>query len=127
MKTYILAHDEARRRAVEAVRTAEPGMVVRISPKTRSLVSNALMWVLLGEIAEQVTWHGQKLLAEEWKDMATAALKNQKVVPGIGGGFVVLGARTSKMTSAEMAELIDFLYAFGVEHEVKFSEPPVNL
>lgn len=122
MKQFVLVHDEARRRALEAVRTAEPGMVVTIKPKTRSLEQNALLWSLLGEIAAQVEWHGQKLSPDEWKDMATAALKNQKVVPGIEGGFVVLGARTSKMTKAELSELVEFLYAFGAEHNVKFEE-----
>jgi len=80
---FILSHQQARQRAIEAVRDAPEGYVVRVTPKTRSLESNALMWVLLGELSAQVTWHGQKLSAEEWKDMATAALKNQKVVPGM--------------------------------------------
>lgn len=118
---FVLSHSTARQRAIEAVRDAPDGYVVRVTQKTRSLEQSALMWALLNELSKQVIWHGQKLTAEEWKDMATAALKNQKVVPGISGGFVVLGARTSKMTRAEMSELIDFLYAFGAEHEVIFA------
>ena len=123
MKQFILgAHPEARSRALAAVAEAPDGMVVSIKPKTRSLEQNALLWSLLGEIASQVEWHGQKLSPDEWKDMATAALKNQKVVPGISGGFVVLGARTSKMTKAELSELVEFLYAFGAEHGVVFAD-----
>jgi hypothetical protein len=90
---------------------------------TRSSEQNALLWAMLDDIAKQVTWHGQKLTADEWKDMATAALKRQKVVPGIDGGFVVLGSRTSRMTVAEMTELIDFLDAFGAQQGVKFKAP----
>lgn len=90
---------------------------------TRSSEQNALLWAMLDEVAKQVTWHGQKLTADEWKDMATAALKRQKVVPGIDGGFVVLGSRTSRMTIAEMTELIDFLDAFGAQQGVKFKAP----
>lgn len=90
---------------------------------TRSTEQNALLWAMLDDIAKQVTWHGQKLTADEWKDMATAALKRQKVVPGIDGGFVVLGSRTSRMTVAEMTELIDFLDAFGAQQGVKFKAP----
>ena len=80
-----------------------------------------MLWSILADVARQVEWHGQKLDDEAWKDMATAALKRQRVVPGIEGGFVVLGTRTSRMTIAEMSELIEFLHAFGDERGVKWS------
>jgi hypothetical protein len=98
----------------------EGRLYMEVKRPTRSTEQNALLWSLLDQIAAQVTWHGQKLTADEWKDMATAALKRQKVVPGIDGGFVVLGSRTSRMTVAEMTELIDFLDAFGAQQGVKF-------
>ena len=60
-------------------------------------------------------WYGQKLTAEEWKDVLTAALKKEKVVPGINGGFVVLGQRTSKMSKDEFSELIELTHAFMAE------------
>ena len=86
----------------------------------RSLEQNRLMWANLEDIAQQVVWYGQKLHKEEWKDVLTAALKSQKVVPGLEGGFVVIGARTSKMTVAEMNELIELSTAFGTQQNVKF-------
>jgi hypothetical protein len=86
----------------------------------RSLEQNRMMWANLEDIAQQVTWYGVKLTKDEWKDVLTAALKKQKVVPGIEGGFVVIGARTSKMTVAEMTELIELSTAFGTQQGVKF-------
>ena len=86
----------------------------------RSLNQNRMMWANLEDIAQQVIWYGVKLTKEEWKDVLTAALKKQKVVPGIEGGFVVLGARTSKMTVPEMTELIELSTAFGTQQGVKF-------
>jgi hypothetical protein len=79
-----------------------------------------MMWANLEDIAQQVTWYGVKLTKDEWKDVLTAALKKQKVVPGIEGGFVVIGARTSKMTVLEMTELIELSTAFGTQQGVKF-------
>jgi len=79
-----------------------------------------MMWANLEDIAQQVVWYGVKLTKDEWKDVLTAALKKQKVVPGIEGGFVVLGARTSKMTVPEMTELIELSTAFGTQQGVKF-------
>jgi len=78
------------------------------------------MWANLEDIAQQVIWYGVKLTKDEWKDVLTAALKKQKVVPGIEGGFVVIGARTSKMTVPEMTELIELSTAFGTQQGVKF-------
>lgn len=121
-QVFILNHPMARQMAINAVRDAPVGVVVQINEQRRSLQQNALMWSLLGELAEQVEWHGQKLTAENWKDMCTAALKRQQVVPGIDGGFVVLGTSTRKMTKVEMNELIEFIYAFGTEHGVHFAE-----
>lgn len=94
---------------------------VSVKTDTRSTAQNSLLWSCLADVSRQVEWHGQRLDDEAWKDMATAALKRQRVVPGIDGGFVVLGTRTSRMTVAEMSELIDFLHAFGDERGVQWS------
>ena len=87
----------------------------------RSTEQNRLMWSNLSDISNQVNWHGHKLTKDEWKDVLTAALKRQKVVPGIDGGFVVLGYSTRNMEVAEMNELIELSYAFGTQQGVKFS------
>lgn len=89
---------------------------------TRTLDQNARMWAMLHEVAETVDWHGQKLIAEEWKDIFTAALKRQKVVPGLDGGFVVLGSSTRRMIKQEMSDLMELMSAFGSEHGVTFKD-----
>ena len=117
---FILAHAEARKRAVSAIMDAPDGYIVRITEPTRSLESNALLWVLLGEVSKQVEWYGSKLTAEEWKDVFSASLKKQKVVPALDGGFVVCGQRTSKMTKSEFSDLIELIQAFSAERGVNF-------
>jgi hypothetical protein len=96
-------------------------MRLELKPDTRSLEQNARMWAMLGEVSDQVDWYGRKLTSEEWKHVFTAALSKQDVVPGIDGGFVVLGKATSKMTVAEMGELMTLMEAFGAEKGVRFS------
>ena len=98
-------------------------LVLEVKPEKRSDAQNRRMWAMLQDISTQVNWHGQRLTKEEWKDIFTAALKRQKVVPGLDGGFVVLGQRTSRMGKAEMAELQTLMEAFGAEHEVAFTAP----
>jgi hypothetical protein len=97
-------------------------LVVEVRPETRSDAQNRRLWAMLHEISQQVNWHGNKLTDEEWKDVFSAALKRQKVVPGLDGGFVVCGQRTSKMTKAEMSEMQELMAAFGAERGVIFSE-----
>lgn len=122
-QTFFMAHDMARARAVEAVRSAPAGWVVEIKPKTRSLEQNARLWALLSEVSRQVVWHGRRLTSDEWKDVFTAALRKQEVVPGIDGGFVVMGQRTSHMSVRELGDLMTLIEAFGAERGVKFAEP----
>lgn len=98
-------------------------MVLELRPETRSTAQNARLWAMLTEISKQVFWYGQKLTAEEWKDVFTASLKRAKVVPGLDGGFVVCGQSTSRMTKGEMSELQTLMEAFGAERGVVFSEP----
>lgn len=98
-------------------------MTIEVKPETRSLQANARMWAMLADVSRQVDWHGRKLSPENWKDIFTAALKKQEVVPGIDSGFVVLGKATSKMTRAEMSELQELMQAFGAQQGVKFSAP----
>lgn len=119
---FVLAHAEARRRAVMALQHAPDGYAVKIQPPTRSLEQNAALWAALSDVAEQVEWYGRKLTAEDWKHVFSASLKKQDVVPGLHGDFVVLGVSTSKMTKAEMSDLIELIRAFGVERGVMFGD-----
>lgn len=89
----------------------------------RTVDQNRLLWAVLTDVSRQVEWHGQRLTKENWKDVFTAALKRQQVVPGLDGGFVVLGTSTSRMSKQEFSELIELIYAFGAEHGVEWSEP----
>lgn len=78
---------------------------------------------MLTDVSEQVEWYGRKLTPDDWKNVFTAALSKQDAVPGIEGGFVVLGKATSKMTKSEMAELQTLIEAFGAQRGVKFTAP----
>lgn len=121
-QTYRLVHDVARQRAIQALRDAPNGYCVVIKEETRTLSQNAKLWPMLNDVARQVIWYGNKLSDDEWKDIFTAALKKQKVVPGIDGGFVVCGQRTSTMPKREFCDLIELIYSFGAQQNVLWSE-----
>ena len=99
---------------------------LEVKREKRSLDQNALLWSCLSDLAKQVEWYGQKLTSDEWKIMLTASLKQQKTLPGINGGFVVIGASTSSMTKDEMSDLITLAHAFGDERSVKWSPTSIG-
>lgn len=112
----------ARELAMRCIREAPDDYVVTIQEPKRTLEQNSLLWVLLERVSH-LDWYGQKLAPEEWKDVFTAALKKQKVVPALEpGGFVILGQRTSKMSKRELGDLLELIYAFGAERGINFDD-----
>lgn len=130
-RIMILANDAVRRRAVAAVTEAPPGYVVDIRPPTRNLEQNALLWPLLQAFADQLWWTlivdgvpiQARLESGEWKDILSAAFRQETVrlAPGLNGGVVMLGMRTSKMGKAKFAEFIEFILATAADRGVKIS------
>lgn len=117
---FVLVHDEARRRAIEAVQTAPHGYHVKVKAPIRSLEQNALLWELLTKVANNIQWpvdgELQRISKEDWKDIFTAALKHsQRAAKGIDGGYVMLGSRTSRMTKRELSDLVELIQAFMAE------------
>jgi hypothetical protein len=108
-----------RSRAVSWCQKAPGGTRIEFKRAKRSVPQNALLWARLTDISQQVEWYGQKLAADDWKDMFTASLRKARVVPGLDpGSFVLLGLHTSDMSKDEMTMLLDLIDAFAAERGV---------
>lgn len=124
LKQFRLAHTLARKGASEFCYSAPENTVVIFKEATRTLDQNAKLQPMCRDVAEQVIWHGQRLSADDWRHMFVASYnKGQRAVPGIDGGFVVLGASSKKLSKRECADVIEIIYAFGAEYDVKWSDP----
>jgi hypothetical protein len=129
-RRFILAHAQARQRAMQCVAEAPAGFIVDVREPARNLEQNALMWVLLQAFADQLPWpvngRMEKLSAEEWKDILSAAFKQelQRVAPGISGGMVLLGLRTSKFGKREFGEFLEFIQATAADRGVVLEPSP---
>lgn len=123
-----LTGESARKAACRDILAAPDGYIVTIAEPTRNLEQNAKMWAMLADLEKQCAWHGNKLNAEEWKDLLSAGLVQSKAVPNLtGNGFVILGQRTSKLTKSQFAALIELIYSFGADRDVTWSEPSAAL
>ncbi|KAF3997515.1 recombination protein NinB [Glaciimonas immobilis] len=124
-KHFVIRHGQKGNRLYicQHIMDGAEGDVVKITPPTRTLEQNSKLWPMLADVSKQVNWHGNKLTGDEWKDVFTAAIEKQKVVPGIDGGFVVCGAKTSQYSKPKFAEMIELIYAFGAQQSVVWSDP----
>lgn len=125
-QTFLIRDNRIRQNCIEAIQnlpasTDRPLQII-IQEDTRSLAQNRMLWSCLRDVSQQVVWYGKKLDSDSWKNIFSASLKGQETVPGINGGFVVLGQSTSKMRVSEMRDLIELIHAFGAEHNVRFSD-----
>lgn len=130
----------------EAIKAGQK-IVVKIDEPKRNDESNALMWVLLGDMAKQVGWNRSRwrgdtclsngsyvLLAdypdaarlsnEDFKDIITAGISKPRLAAGQDGGIVALGLRTSKMSQRQIGEVIDAAQAWGSSLGVEWSPNP---
>ena len=123
-RLYRLVHAEARRRAATDCHTAPDGFVVTVAAPSRTLDQNAAQWPLLQAFADQLQWpiNGRMewLLKEDWKDLLTAAFKQEtaRVAPGLDGGMVLLGQRTSKFGKKQFSDWLEFLNATAAARDV---------
>lgn len=117
---FILAHELARKNAMQAVLEAPTGYAVEIKPKNRTLEQNSKLHVLIQEISQKVVWAGKKQEVETWKRLLTAAWLRARgepveMLPAIDGyGVDVVFRPTSKLTVEEMSELIEYIQAWAV-------------
>lgn len=104
---------------------------IEVREPKRTLDSNACMWATLADIARQVEWpHTDAdgnwkiglMSSEAWKAILTAGFEQEmRQAQGIGGGTVMLGARTSQYSRRKMGEFLEFTHAWGAEKGVKWS------
>jgi len=103
---------------------------VEVREPKRTLDANAAMWATLTDIAAVVDWPhtvaGEwrigKMLTPAWKAVLTAGFEQETAMAqAVGGGTVMLGARTSKFSKRKMGEFLEYAHAFGAEKGVKFS------
>jgi hypothetical protein len=123
----VLAFKSDRERVKRWVDQAPVNSRVELKSPVRSLPQNDRMWAMLTDIARQAEWAGKKRSTKVWKDLFTAAVltasNGLEVVPGLDGGIMLIGLRTSEMTVEEMADLITYMEAWGAQNGVTFSDP----
>jgi hypothetical protein len=124
-KTFILAHEQARIRAVAAVAQAPEGYVITVAEPTRNSEQNAKFHAICSDLAKSaVEWSGKRRDAAQWKVLlvsghAVATKLGAEIVPGLEGEFVNIRESTALMSKARGSSLIEYAMAFVASHELE--------
>lgn len=122
-RAVLVIQDETiRARAAKWLAQAPIGTRVEFKAPKRTLPQNDRFWAMLSDVAAQLTWHGVRLSADDWKLLFLDALKREiRCVPNLdGNGFVNLGRSSSDLSVSEMSDLMELIEAFGASHSINF-------
>ena len=120
VQTVYLTDQRQREIAKALIDAAPKGGVVRVSGPTRSLDQNALMHSLLSSLSRAKP-EGRRHTPEVWKALMMHACGHQvQFEHGIDGLPFPIGFRSSRLTVAQMSDLIEFIYEYGARHGVVF-------
>jgi hypothetical protein len=95
-RTFVMAHDMARRGVGDFARIVPEGTVVTFTEPTRSGGQSAKFHAICGDLARAgVLWMGKPRTAAQWKVLlvsghAVATKEEAEMVPGLEGEFVNL-------------------------------------
>lgn len=121
--TLKLSNQSIRAKAHLWVDNAPEGMLVKFQDPTRSIDQNAKMWAMLGDISKQIEHNGQKHSPEVWKRLHMHALGHEvQFLSGLNGEVFPAGFRSSELGVKEMSDLIEWMYSWGCQKGIIWSE-----
>jgi hypothetical protein len=121
---YIMSHELARQRAIEAVRNAPAGYVIEVREPTRTLLQNAKFHAICADVHRAGSvWVGRKMKADQWKTLfisghSIATGIGADVVPGLEGEFVNIRESSALMSVKRGASLIEYTLAWCADNKV---------
>ena len=121
--TIILSGPRARFDAKALVDRSPPYAVVTFKEQRRTNDQNALLWTLLGYVSRAKP-EGRVYPPEIWKSLFMSSCGHQaRWEPALdGNGVVAVGYRSSRLTKAEMSDLIECINEYAARHNIQFSE-----
>ena len=122
-QTFIMAHDMARQRAIQAVKEAPEGYAVTVSEPNRTLDQNAAQWPYLAGFAAQkelcINGVMQKVTDDDWKDVLTGVWIGETRMAAFDGKVIMLPQRTSQMGKKIFSDWMEFLVAIAAQSGVE--------
>lgn len=123
MQTVILHGPSQKAFALSLIEKAPADAVLTIRPATRTVDQNSKLWAMLSDVSRAMP-DGRRHVPEVWKTLFMHACGHSvQFEMGLNGQPFPTGFRSSKLTKAQMGELIEFIYSYGAEKGVVWTEP----
>lgn len=106
---------------VKSMLTSGHRLDIVARPAKRSAEHSARLHAMLGWLSKNVQWAGTLRSTEEWKRLTVAAWERARgeaveYLPALDGrGIDIVFRRTSEMSGRDMAELIEWIFAWAAE------------
>lgn len=122
-QTVILAGPSQRAFAKQLIDRAPYEAIVTVKAATRSNEQNAKLWAMLSDLSRAKP-EGRMHTPEVWKQLVMHACGHAvQFEIGLNGQPFPTGFRSSRLTKAQMSDLIEWVYSYGAEHGVVWTEP----
>lgn len=121
----ILASEAIRDRACRWVQSAPRLSRVELKEPARTLPQNARFWASLTDVARCERAKGRDYSTETWRTLFLhAAGREMQFVPSLDGDELLpLGHSSAELSVGEMSNVLEFIYSWGAENGVVFTEP----
>lgn len=121
--TFILSDDWQRKRVAGMAWKAPPNCVVTFKQPARTIPQNAKLWAMLGELARAKP-QGRSHPPHVWKALVMDMAGCKPIwEPSLdGNGVVCVGYKSSRLSKAEMSDVIEAMRAYAAEHGVELKD-----
>lgn len=120
--TVILDSRYRREQAHKLIDAAPVGAVMTVAPPKRTTDQNARFWAMLSDVSRAMPG-GRKHTPEVWKALFLHAMGHaSRFEMGLNGEPFPVGFRSSRLSKAQMGELMEFIAAWGAENGVTFGD-----
>jgi hypothetical protein len=107
-----------RKTALEALRAAKIGWVVRIEPANRTNAQNAFYWALLQSISEQVMPGGKSHSRDTWHIYFKTLFLPGRMIELPNGELIEQEPSTTGLNKEQFSEYVERVTAWATDHSV---------
>lgn len=112
----------SRAKAHSLIVSAPAGYVCRVEAPKRTGDQNDKLWAMLSDVSRSKP-QDRRMTPDQWKAVFMSACGYEvQFLNGLDGQPFPAGFRSSRLSKAQMSELIEFIQAWGDENGVRWTE-----
>ena len=126
MRSFTIFGDADRRKACDMIVNAPKGWRFSLRDAKRSDAQNDKMWAMIGDILKAPPpWFDRSLDKDDVKQVLMSGMFRELRMTrnADNDGLIPLAYRSSQLSVRQMADLIEYISAWGAQNGVVFKDP----